>query len=454
MTDVRRYLIFNPRFFKTSLNFSNKLMTSTIGRGSYYSEKIENTLRPSVIADDIEKRSHKKLLPQSSKTTAIFSQEFLRNMDRLESYGFQKDRHVYHNHTEIQAITRKVCRAVMRNPSHAIKVELCRLHGMIKKEFMGMPDAEIEWLLGGAPTARGSFNSAAHFNYFFSLNPQRLSSSRLITALESIITAIAYRAIDASWTLGPVHPSVYQDGFIIRQKIHRMFDKKVISDVNRGYPLRTMENIHSTLALKSQSIVTHPDDDSDVSDDDECVPKKKLNRALPSRHFRVRLHSKNKKKTWPAAACDGNIPIRAHVSGTCPISLSVIETLYERNGCDWFTHDKHASALAGALLMPTYERGDYHTIAETTAGLLHYLEERAGIDFSVHSPRECLMRGLGCIADATEGELKTVLDFVSRYVLSKTTEVDVLVRPNLEESFEILKEAGIPVSDKIHYSSM
>jgi hypothetical protein len=50
---------------------------------------------------------------------------------------------------------------------------------------------------------------------------------------------------------------------------------------------------------------------------------------------------------------------------------------------------------------------------------LHYLEERAGADFSVHPPRECLMRGLRYMSDATEGEPKTVLDFVSHYVLSK-----------------------------------
>lgn len=369
---------------------------------------------------------------------------------RLNSFGARKDPLVVHQHNEIKQLTHTMSRAVMRNPSDAVLTQLFALHQMIKTEFaQTMSDEGIEWLLGASMNSRGTFKNASSFKAFFDKDPMMLSSSRLITAIESVLLLLSYRAINEWRAAPPAKPEVDHPAFLMWEKIHKLFDGKIVPFIGDvAYLIRVNEigEYYEADALRGNTVEALADEISDVSDAEneaEKKPKARLSRQT----YLKKLNPQSDAESWPGAASDGNIPIRSHVSGSTSIVLSVINELYKQNKDEtisqWFSDDNNVRTLAGALLIPTYERGDFHSAAETAAAIEYYLEQRAGKKCTTQSPKQCLSLGLKYMADAAIPELKKIfLTVTATHILPKTKEVPVLLSPTFNDYVCIVKETN------------
>jgi hypothetical protein len=120
---------------------------------------------------------------------------------------------------------------------------------------------------------------------------------------------------------------------------------------------------------------------------------------------------------------------------------------HSSNDFNLFIQDNHVRILAGALLHPTYQRGDYHTIAETAAGIEYYLESRAGQNLTLLTPQESFKSGLQHMILATEGNLHDLLANMYPLILTQTLDVSVVFKPRIEDYLYIIK-TRIDYSDK------
>ncbi|WP_157068297.1 hypothetical protein [Legionella santicrucis] len=380
--------------------------------------------------------SERAMYPNQEKSIAIEDV-----LDELAHFGYKKDENTLHpNHGEIKDLTHKMSRTIMRNVNGEVLQQLCNLHQMIKDEFINMPNKEIEWLMDGAPTARGSFINGASFKEFFNQDPSIITSSRLITAIDSVCSAIGYRVTNQHTAHSPSIPDENQNGFIMYQKVHEIFDGSLVPFIGEtAYAMRDVDNVTDDSTKPDIYVVGVADDVSVVSDVE--YEEQKLQEALDDKLYRANPDPTSEVRTWAAGAHDGNIPIRGHVSGTAPLSLSVIDKLYMRNQNNWIDNADHVRKLAGAVLIPSYERGDFHTVAETAAAVEYFLEARDKKEPQIYSPQRCLEIGLKCMSNAASGKVKELLENVSAHILSKTIDMPIIARPSIEEYISIIKHS-------------
>lgn len=282
-------------------------------------------------------------------------------------------------------ITEDMCRAVMRFPAAEILDQCLYIHQRMAEEFKDMDDESIDWLLGGSSDmARGGFHdghgltAAQKFKAFLGLSKEELihHPQKLITAIETIATAMGYRAIHATWAVTPFEPETPAQR-LMDEKIQNMIHDKLTKPIGAIYTARSEDDL-----------IAHPCDDSieilarqgDVSSASDCeLEDQRPIKQLDSRKFRNEVIQGH--LSWIGAAVKGGISVRGHISGTCPLTLSAIDGLCS-TGSDpeksqWLNLDRNFNSLAGAVVVATFERGDYHSIAETAAGVNHYLVERA-----------------------------------------------------------------------------
>lgn len=367
------------------------------------------------------------------------SPQLANSLEVLNIYGVQKDAHTNHPaHSETQSLTHKFSRVVMRYPNQEVLAQLHFLHSVINNEFNKMNDAEIDWLLGGAPMARGGFENAKHFKTFFAKNPQEISSSRLITAIDTITTAIAYRTIGASWTIPPHNPNILMPGYDMQKKLKATFIKGFIDIIyEKAYTAREFDIQDGDDS--NNNIEALADNVSVVSDiDDEPKAKSSRRMELPNKTYRTKIYPSDVNYTWPGAAALGNIPIRSHVSGSTPMVLSIIETFYKKYKNRWFSSGQKAKMLAGALLIPAYERGDFHTVAETAAGIEYYIETKNSQP-QTYGPRTCLQKGLDAMVEATDKRLQPHLEIVSKHIMAQTKYLPCAPTMDFRRSLETIK---------------
>lgn len=313
-------------------------------------------------------------------------------------------------------------RMAMRHPDSEVKTQLQNLHQTIKKLFEGCSDAEINWLLGGAPNSRGSFTNHEAFKRFFAIDPKTIASSRLITALESVVTCIAYRAINRTDATTPISPSQTEPEHKMYALIHQLMDSKMSPEfstisIRKALETKTQEYFISIDQIpRGTSIKTNPVQTSDVSDDEE--PNRRLPLRKPNFFQNVLVGTK---KTWAGSAVAARVPIREHVSRSAPPVLSVLSVLLG----EWFKVDDNVKKFSGAILIPVYLRGDYHTVAETALGVIHFLENRQGRLCEMLPPQECLARGLSFICMGIEESKRESANEIAHSVLVKVNETPV-----------------------------
>lgn len=362
-------------------------------------------------------------------------------VESLERYGYQKS-HQSHKHNNIKYLTHTLSRIVMRNPSHEIRKQLYRLHQIIKNVFISMPDDEINWLLGGVDVARGGFKDAKSFKVFFQKDPEKITTSRLITAFDTLTTAIGYRAIDRDSGHPPIKPDPSQPGYTMYTKIHALLDGKFQPyPEEKTYSARGFDWYESpgdSDTVQGSYIETEADvvsDASDVEDEEERQP----GAPVAGIRFHQILAPGMEKESWPAAASRGGIPIRAHLSGTVPLALTVLEQLYAISGETWFQYDDNVRKLSGAIFLPAYERGDFHTIAETAGSVAYFLQSRAKVNSLPIPPKQCLQIGLEYMQSATEDEIQKIIKASSDFILSNTVDIPAMMQLHFSDALRIIE---------------
>jgi len=122
------------------------------------------------------------------------------------------------------------------------------------------------------------------------------------------------------------------------------------------------------------------------------------------------------------------VSMRAHTSGSAPLSLAAIQFLCSGRNSDELS-DEHLAVYAGLLLL-TYEVGDYHSPAETTAGFCHFHQEnkKQGIYYSNTgnqgdqylsqvSPKNFLAISIGLMSNLVEDKQLDVYNELAQNVL-------------------------------------
>lgn len=267
-----------------------------------------------------------------------------------------------------------VSRTLMRNPSTSVRANLELLHTSVKSKFGNMTDEALEWLLGGVgKNSRGSFRTATEFRNFLNQPAANITSSRLISALESVATAIGYRYDRVHWAEEPYYPeTIHQQA--AAEVIDNIMWPERMPDVGRTYPQRGDDHI-SDIEERVQKIHVESQYVSDASDDDEPSKQPKERLDVPNgRNFRV--ISKDGTRSWIAKAEDDGILTRSHISGSAHFTCAAVEGLLRMPDGSHILGDQDARDLYTALLIPHYQRSDFHSIAETETGIEHYIAWR------------------------------------------------------------------------------
>lgn len=340
----------------------------------------------------------------------------------------------------ISKITYLILRSAMRNPSSSCLTTLYELHKCFS-DFIPKNNLDtLNWILGGLKNklnnsnkygfvARVNWKKAEDLQDFLKSDPRLFPPSKLIVGLECISCALSYRSINADW-VEPPFPPMYPETSTnrIRKKFYD-FLKNItqpwqVESVGTLFN-RTVESAKPELVASGKIPrdkifdADYHDTLSEVSDDEDgnqdCLKKLKVlvhkkpavvEKRLPNFTFyRTIPQNGRDANTWPYSAHAAGLNVRANVSGTAPLALSVIMGIAHSNiphfdrylrplkwNPNYFGEfRKTMQKFASLLLIPNYERSDYHTVAETYAGITYYCyklyREKVGPYYSMDQVR-------------------------------------------------------------------
>lgn len=311
--------------------------------------------------------------------------------------------------------TDMIARTVMRHPSKETRAMLEKLHQAIKTKFMNQTDEGLNWLL--SPTieknrVRGGFANAQSLKKFLNKNPTTIPSSRLITGIETLLTDISYKSLFFPKGLTPNQKAIHKLCTQIKTKFAPCLDLKCPDK----YDMWSYAN--TTFNPKTECSGGERGELSDVSDA-ESEHDMPIQERLPKQAF-PKIKKDGNTRTWVYAAQLGNIPIRYSISGTACLNLAAAEWLLS----DVKNISKELELLAGAVIIPTYHRADYHSVAEVMAGVQHQIDHRFKRDLALLQPQEALSRGLHLIAEATDPQFQDRIKLLSKVVIQSTTHVE------------------------------
>lgn len=301
-------------------------------------------------------------------------------------------------------------RAVMRQPKPEVVEKLNKVRKKLSVFFADAPDEGVQWVLeGSSEHARGGFKDVAAFRKFLGAKDNELTSSRLLTGLESTLTAMGYRMVSAREGKEPYDPQKHPDATSAQKAMHQKLVDKIryiglahsekndqrTATTSSTYINRATDCIWTEPDRVDEDITLLPEDVSEVSEAED-VAIKKPQQVMASRTFKQYNESpelkdvaQEEKLSWVGAAKAANIPVRAHTSGTTSILLGALagicktdlstDDYQEQIDCsDVLNTEANIKLIAGALVVPTFLRGDYHTTAETFAGVTHFIDQTVG----------------------------------------------------------------------------
>ncbi|KTD64361.1 hypothetical protein [Legionella spiritensis] len=313
--------------------------------------------------------------------------------------------------SELKQVSILLSRLAMNQPRAANTLILKYLHQSIGITFQRFNDDAIEWLLGGTNGMEvGGFDSAQDFRNFFNKKADRISPDDLATAIESVLTAMGYRMINAPWAMAPQDPQNDPNATKDQKEIHQFiqhiktlcFIPKPINDVYK--------NRRDDLNPQSNEEIIIPKSRIDHANHD--CGRAKVHKVTP-RNSLFRMFCNQQKPTWAKQCEDKGIPIINHVSGSAPLTLSALDALLRFQMGDDFEgiiNEEARLLLYGPLLLATYERGNYHSLSETVCGMLHYLAETKTRDSSTEQcPVEAYIRGINVLASSCDKSIREPL---------------------------------------------
>ena len=313
-----------------------------------------------------------------------------------------------------------IARVVMRLPHPKAIEMLCQLHHAIGSKFANQSSEGLLWLLGGSPLARGGFKDVANLRAFLAKDPKTISPSRLITGIETLLTAIAYRGILAPWAEKPIIPETEQ-----QQEMALLCNgvrKKLVLDISQNYPDRRnyRVDVDGKFDPNSEFLGDRRDELSDGSDLEEDLKP-------CARGPRLIFEKRKLLTTWAYAAKEGNVPVGGPTSGTASLALAAADWLLADT--DLFQSQENVEIFTGAVLIPTYLRADYHVVAETFAGHDHYVNSHFNHDEqSFVSPYQALEGGLQLLNRGVKEEFQAAVAELNQRILLGAR--SVLYTPN------------------------
>ncbi|MCS5710676.1 hypothetical protein [Candidatus Berkiella aquae] len=385
------------------------------------------------------------------------AEEILLNVgkEKISDKLRRSDENVSIQPNKINQTVKSISRAVMRHPDEKVLEMLCDLHQEMKSTFVNEPDEGIEWLLGGSrDMARGGFKNAQTFKAFLNKDPRKMSPSRLITGLETVATAIGYRMIHANWSLPPTNPNdPMQNATPAQKQMNELIQKirftngdVIMPPIGEAYVNRGFDDVARSPISLDDDIDIEAEDVSEASDldgiDEEVV--------LPAQKLPARVFQKHNDHalSWPAAALKSNIDVRAHTSGTAPLALSAIEGVlgYNRSG-KLLTKEEELRKLSGALLVASFLRGDFHTPAETQAGVEHYISEKKkrknpSLKTQLLQPKAAFTLALNSMSEASKNSkvskkdklaLQSAIQMLSDEIISGTPEYETQLEKQMSK---------------------
>lgn len=340
----------------------------------------------------------------------------------------EKEQNLSHRE-QINESVSMICRAVGRHPDSEVMKQVYFLFFQLKTLFLKDSDEAIDWLLGGsAKTSRGGFQNSdsktrvQKFREFFQTDdPISIPHQKLINKIETILTAMAYRAINMPEAEIPIEPKT-EDQKLIHKKINALMKYRVkpIKDIY----FKQDDVIENNLKIDEKEIVFGKvEEDISSGSEQEEEEDKRPRETQPTKIFRKYIQKKDKILSWPGSAKKGNLDqIQTHVSGTAPLIMAVIAGLYDLSSetNDWLSSDENFKKLCGLLIIATFKRAGYHSLSEVIAGIWHYLKETAKKENKPLHPYDAFCEGLSILKEACTNQ---VLDKNDKMSLQKAVSI-------------------------------
>ena len=275
-------------------------------------------------------------------------------------------------------IYEKMCdlsRLALNNPSletkQLVKTALTGFGNIIQKYHLD--SADVDYLVESVPDSRSAFTWRHTPNlierrkmldklifkltHFDRVQDYNRNFAQYASDLETLTSALGYRAIGSS---------VKKDA----QTKPSDNMKRLLDDMNKGG--------YIVPHVKLREFPHRPTDDascytSDIpsieipqGSQDEIVGGLPGRQAgLPSRKFTL--------DSIVAKAVAHNIPMRAHISGTAPLTLAGLEFVLN-NGEKRVRPDESTLIKLAGIISACYALGDFHSLAETAAGVAHFYQ--------------------------------------------------------------------------------
>jgi hypothetical protein len=264
-----------------------------------------------------------------------------------------------------------LARIAQQYPAPEIRKDLHVVHNNMKENFANMSDESLDYLLGGSDQmARGGFGltpdgkaNVKAFRKFLNADPADLPAHKLISGIESVCTAMGYRAIGASWTRAPHRPQT-PDQTAMQNRIAQLVDPNKVYAIGVVYTNRGHDD---------QAPHLKPGEKGDVhiKDQPDQYFDKERPAAAPSG-----THRDFRNESWVGEAAEQDIPVRGHVSGTAPLTTAALDGLMgNKSSKKWGENSMtkedivRFENMAALVTLPTFSRASYHTLSETVIGL-------------------------------------------------------------------------------------
>lgn len=267
-------------------------------------------------------------------------------------------------------------RVLQRHPNGSVQHNLSRLHMQMANIFSGMSDEALDWLLGGSRAASiGGFKTAEQFREFLDSPSDLFTSAQLISQLETILAAIAYRSRGVPCAEQPILAETAEQKKMF-QLVCDITEGQVVRQLSSVYPDKTTGWVMTIDETTTLDEVIVCDQDDELSDDEDSLFRGAPDTRIPPAYYKV--NNEDNQPSWIAQAREQDIPVRRHVSGTSALSMAAAMGLLcqaDQSNAPPFSCEQEARDFFTALFIPKYLRSDYHSIAETQAGIDHFMAE-------------------------------------------------------------------------------
>lgn len=248
--------------------------------------------------------------------------------------------------------------------------------GRLILRFDLKPD-DLKFILESVPEARSSFSLKyepveevrsgqveAAYGMLINASFRRFPVDFLVnfadyaSDIDTWMTAISYRMIGPTWIKNSYKKSSSMSRFLQEGSLY------LIPGISREFPNRGSDARIS----QSQEVVECPGINQEPYRDYPVLP------GMPGRYF--------KSNSYVAESLNAGIPMRAHVSGSAPLTLSAMKFILEKGMNSFEMNSEPVQILLNGLIIALFDCGDYHSISESSAGVSYYYQSAfSQVDF-------------------------------------------------------------------------